>query len=402
MTKKNKINYPSMAKNRKIFFFLFLFSSVLSVIIYGLGSRFAESGPSLFGAVRKITVFQKSDALKADLSLREALFYFPLENGDVQCGLCPRRCVLRDGQRGLCRVRVNYGGKLYSLVYGKPVAVHIDPIEKKPLYHFLPGSTTFSFATAGCNLSCVFCQNWEISQAYPENTRHFNITPEEIISNSLKEGCDSIAFTYTEPTVFYEYMLDTAKLAKQNGLKTVCITCGFVEEEPLRELCKYIDAANVDLKGFSENFYAEYTKSSLRPVLETLRILKEENIHTELTNLIIPGVNDSETLISDMCSWIAENIGTDIPVHFSRFYPHYQLRNKPPTSVKTLLSAKKIARSKGLKYVYIGNVAGEELSDTHCPSCGRALIKRKGYYIESNNIKDGRCEHCGTVIPGVW
>ncbi len=387
---------------KKLLIISFLFLAVLLLIVYGLGNRFTESAPSLLGSVHKITTFSKADALKADLSLKEAMFYSPLDNGSVQCGLCPRRCVLKESQRGLCRVRVNYGGKLYSLVYGKPVSIHIDPVEKKPLYHFLPGSMSFSLATAGCNLSCMFCQNWEISQSYPENTRHFNVPPEEIVSNALKEGCESIAFTYTEPTVFYEYMLDTAKLAKQKGLKTVWITCGFIEEEPLRELCGYLDAANVDLKGFSENFYSEYTNSSLRPVLKTFKILKEENVHTELTNLIIPGVNDSEKLINDMCSWIVANIGTEMPVHFSRFYPHYQLRNRPPTPVKTLLEAKKIAESKGIKYVYIGNVAGEDLSDTYCPNCKRILIKRLGYYIEINNIKDGKCKYCGTGIQGLW
>lgn len=380
----------------------FLFLAVLFLIAYGFGNRLTESAPSLLGSVHRITTFSREDALKADLSLKEAMFYSRLGNGSVQCGLCPRRCVLKDSQRGLCRVRVNYGGKLYSLVYGKPVSIHVDPVEKKPLFHFLPGSMSFSLATAGCNLSCIFCQNWEISQSYPENTRHFNIAPEEVISNALKEGCKSVAFTYTEPTVFYEYMLETAKLAKQEGLKTIWVTCGFIEEAPLRELCKYLDAANVDLKGFSENFYSEYTNSSLQPVLKTFKILKEEKVHTELTNLIIPNVNDSEKMINDMCDWIAANIGTEMPVHFSRFYPHYQLRNKPPTPVKTLLAAKKIAEAKGIKYVYIGNVAGEDLSDTYCPNCKRILIKRLGYYIETNNIKDGKCKYCGAEIPGVW
>ena len=379
-----------------------LFSSVLLLIAIGVYQLLADSATPLLRSVHKITKLKKEEAQKADLSIKEAMYYRKLPENMVQCGLCPRKCVLKEAQRGFCRVRVNYGGKLYSLVYGKPVSVHVDPIEKKPLYHVLPATSSFSLATAGCNLGCIFCQNWEISQAYPENARHQNLSPEEIINYAIKEKCESIAFTYTEPTIFYEYMLDICKLAKEKGLKTIWVTCGYIEEAPLRELCKYLDAANVDLKGYSENFYKDYTNSSLEPVLRTFKILKQEGIHTELTNLIIPGMNDNKNMIAGMFDWIIINLGTDVPVHLSRFYPHYQLKNKPPTPIKTLLEAKAIGIKKGLNYIYIGNVAGKGLSDMYCPKCKKLLIKRLGYFVEENNIKDGKCKFCGEEIPGIW
>lgn len=336
------------------------------------------------------------------LSLREAMYYKKLPANRVVCRLCPRMCVLSPGQRGACKVRVNLGGRLRTLVYGRAVAVHIDPIEKKPIFHLLPGSGSFSIATAGCNLGCVFCQNWEISQAFPENVRFQKLTPEQIVEKALKSGCRSIAYTYSEPTIFYEYMLDTAKLAREKGLKNIWVTSGYINPAPLRELCKYLDAANVDLKGFSDEFYVEYVSGRLAPVLETLKILKEEGVWFEITNLVIPGVNDDPALVRKMCEWIRDNLGTDYPLHFSRFFPKYKLLTKPATPVKTLENLKNIAEETGIKFVYLGNIPGRPSENTYCPGCGKLLIERRGYVVRQNNISDGKCEFCGEPIPGVW
>lgn len=336
------------------------------------------------------------------LSLREARFYKQLASKNVQCFLCPNRCLLAQNERGVCRVRVNIDGRLKTLIYGKPIAVHVDPIEKKPLYHFLPESLAFSIATSGCNLNCIFCQNWQISQSFPEKAYHYNLSPGQVVQKAVKTGSRSIAYTYTEPTVFYEYMLDTARLAKEQGIKNVWITCGYINREPLEELCKYIDGANVDLKGFSEEFYRKYTTGKLAPVLETLKVLKKNKVTTEITNLVIPGSNDDFSMIEAMCEWIVDNMGPDCPLHFSRFFPHYKLKNKPPTPIATLKKAKAIAHKVGLKYVYIGNVRSDGDENTYCPACKEVLVRRRGYFVSQNNIRQGKCRYCGTVIYGVW
>ena len=339
---------------------------------------------------------------RADLSMRVAGYWTNVNNGRVRCLLCPHQCVIANGFRGRCRARMNVDGTLRTLVYGKAVAVHVDPIEKKPLFHFYPRSTAFSLAAAGCNLRCLFCQNWEISQASPESARALDLTPAQIVQAAVDSGCRSIAYTYTEPTIFFEYMRDTAKLAHEAGLENVWVTCGYIEEAPLRELCRYIDAANVDLKGFSEEFYQKYTSGSLAPVLRTFKILKEEGVWTELTNLIIPGANDDPVMITNLCAWVLENIGPDVPVHFSRFYPNYKMRDTPPTPVATISRAVAIARGMGLKYVYAGNVAGSRDESTYCPNCGARIVSRLGYMIDAVDVKDGKCSHCGTPIPGRW
>ncbi|MCK4654394.1 MAG: AmmeMemoRadiSam system radical SAM enzyme [Candidatus Cloacimonetes bacterium] len=331
--------------------------------------------------------------------LHEAQFYEQLKNKYVRCDLCPNCCVLKDKEIGICGVRQNNGGKLYTLVYNKPISIHVDPIEKKPLYHFYPGSQILSLATVGCNLRCNFCQNWTISQSRPNEVQAYNATPEQIIEMAKEYGCESIAFTYTEPTIFYEYMYDIAKLAKENGLKTVWVTCGYINEEPLRKLAKVIDAANIDLKGFSEEFYSTYTTGYLQPVLNTLKIAKEEGMFFEITNLVIPDANDDPVEIRAMCKWIKENLGDEYPLHFSRFFPNYKLTNRPPTPIKTLEMAYDIAKEEGIKYVYIGNVAGSA-EDTLCPNCGKMIIDRSGYMIGDIHIKDGKCEYCGEEIFG--
>ncbi len=331
--------------------------------------------------------------------LHKAMFYEKLKKNYVRCDLCPNNCVLKENETGTCGVRQNIGGDLYSLVYNQPVSIHIDPIEKKPLYHFYPGTNILSIATVGCNLRCNFCQNWTISQTRPDETTAYQATPEQIIEMAKEYDCQSIAFTYTEPTIFYEYMLDIAKLAKKEGLKTVLVTCGYINEKPLRELAKYIDAANIDLKGFSEEFYSTYTTGSLQPVLNTLQIAKEEGMFFEITNLVIPQANDDPVMIRAMCKWIKENIGDEYPLHFSRFFPQYKLTNRPPTPVKTLEMAYDIAREEGMKYVYIGNV-GNIGEDTYCPNCGKKIIDRSGYMIGDIYIKDGKCEFCEEDIFG--
>ncbi|PIU41460.1 MAG: AmmeMemoRadiSam system radical SAM enzyme [Candidatus Omnitrophica bacterium CG07_land_8_20_14_0_80_42_15] len=321
----------------------------------------------------------------------------------VQCFICPHKCVLDLDQRGICTVRINKGGKLYTLGYGNPVAIHVDPIEKKPFFHVAPGEPIFSLAVAGCNMRCLFCQNWQISQSRPDETQNYSLSPEEVVQKAIENKCRFIAYTYTEPTVFYEYMLDISKLAREKGIKNTMHTCGYINPEPLRELLKYMDAVNVDLKGFSEEFYAKMGLSvELKPVLETLKIIKEEGVWLEITNLLIPGFNDDPQKIKEMCAWIRENLGDEVPLHFSRFMPSYKLMNLPPTPTEKLEEAYNIAKGVGLKYVYIGNVPGHQGENTYCPNCGKIVVKRMGYQLLENNIKDGKCEFCGYKIAGSW
>ncbi|MFH1406812.1 MAG: AmmeMemoRadiSam system radical SAM enzyme, partial [Candidatus Omnitrophota bacterium] len=320
-----------------------------------------------------------------------ARYWKPLENKLVQCLLCPRTCTIPPGKTGVCGVRKNIDGTLYTLVYGLPCAVHMDPIEKKPMFHMLPGTQILSIATAGCNLRCIFCQNWEISQALPQETQNVDLPPQDVIALAKKYNSPSVAFTYTEPTVFFEYMIDTAKLAKENGIKTVMHSCGYINEEPLRELCKYLDGANVDLKGFSDEFYKKIGNGKLEPVLNSLKTLKRQGVWLEITNLIMPAMNDDPKMIRSMCKWIVENLGPDVPLHFSRFYPAHKLTNLAATPIKTLEDAQKIAKQEGLKYVYIGNVPGHSGENTYCPRCYRLLIERVGYFVKENNIVYGKC-----------
>jgi len=326
----------------------------------------------------------------------------PLKDGKIQCQLCPRECIVPKGGRGFCGVRENRAGKYYSLVYGNPCAVHVDPVEKKPFYHLLPASTSFSIATAGCNFRCKFCQNWEISQVSPEDTYNYELPPERVVDLAKKAGSRSIAYTYVEPTIFYEYMLDTAKLARKEGILNVCHSNGFINPGPLRELCKFLDAANVDLKGFKEDFYGSMTQGRLDPVLRTLKTLKTEGVHVEVTNLVIPAQNDDPDIVGKMCSWIKTELGPDTPVHFSRFYPLYKLRNLPPTPVTTLERNRKIALEAGLEYAYIGNVPGHEGERTYCPQCKKLIIFRQGYSIGEVNLNKGKCRFCGKPISGLW
>jgi len=334
--------------------------------------------------------------------IHPASWYTPLSGGIVQCDLCPRRCRVSRGKRGFCGVRENRGGEYVSLVYGNPAAIHLDPIEKKPFFHVLPASGSFSLATAGCNLHCKFCQNWEISQAEPEEIYSYEALPELIVRQALEMRARSIAYTYTEPTVFYEFMFDTARLAAEAGLLNVMHSNGFINPAPLQELCPLLDAANIDLKGFSESFYRDLCEGRRAPVLESLKLLKRSGVHLEITNLLIPTQNDDMEMIRRMSLWIKEQLGADTPLHLTRFYPLYKLRSLPPTPVSTLEQARRTAMEAGLEFVYIGNVPGHEGANTFCPRCGRMILRRSGFMVVENRVENGACPYCGAPIPGIW
>ncbi len=320
----------------------------------------------------------------------------------VECQLCPRHCRLKEGERGDCRVRVHLDGQLKTLVYGNPCSINVDPIEKKPLYHVLPGSMSFSLATAGCNLHCRYCQNWEISQRNPEELKNYNLAPDEIVNAALKSKCRSIAYTYNDPVIFYEYAYDISQIARKNNLLNVLVTAGYIEQEPLIELCQYTDAAHIDLKGITEEFYRDMCFATLKPVLDAIKTMKKQGVWIELINLIVPTWNDKDTNIKNLCLWVLDNVGPDVPVHFSKFWPTHQLKNLPPTPTETLTNAWQIAKSLGINYPYVGNVPGHEGNNTYCPQCGNLIIKRGGYSIIENNLTDGICNFCGKKIPGIW
>jgi pyruvate formate lyase activating enzyme len=320
----------------------------------------------------------------------------------ARCLLCANGCAIPSGQRGKCRTRMNVNGELKSLVYGRPVSIHIDPIEKKPLYNYLPGSAAFSLATAGCPLRCKFCQNWEISQASPEDNKVPFTPPGRIVSAAHTSKSPVIAFTYNEPTVFTEYLTDIARDAKKQGIRSVLISCGFMNEAPLAEMCTVLDAIKIDLKGYSEDFYRSVCGAQLRPVLRSIKQVAKSRVHLEIVNLVVPTLNDSDKMLQELTEWILGEIGPDVPVHFTRFHPDYQLRNLPPTPVATLESAYNMAMSKGMHYPYVGNVPDHPGNHTYCPNCKKAVIKRQGFFITEMNLDGGRCKFCKHKIAGVW
>jgi pyruvate formate lyase activating enzyme len=336
------------------------------------------------------------------LNPQPALFYQALPNNQVKCRLCPRGCEVMDEHRGACGVRENRGGKYYTLAYGNPCAVHVDPVEKKPFFHVLPGSSSFSIATAGCNMRCKFCQNWEISQARPEDTSNFDLPPAQVVAWAQEQRSLSIAHTYVEPVIFYEYMLAVGRLAKKAGILNVCHSNGFINPEPLEKLTDVMDAACIDLKAFNNNFYQSLADGELKPVLNTLKNLRRRGVHLEIVNLLIPTHNDRPGEITAMCRWIAENLGPLTPLHFSRFYPMHKMLDLSPTPVSTLEKAYDLARQAGLKYVYIGNLPGHDAESTFCHSCGKMVILRQGYQTKEVKLQDGNCGNCGTRIPGIW
>jgi pyruvate formate lyase activating enzyme len=330
-----------------------------------------------------------------------ALFQEETARG-IMCRICPNECVLKEGELSKCNNRKVYNSKLYTLAFGNPCSVNADPVEKKPLYHFLPGSRAYSIATAGCNLVCLNCQNWTISQTSPDKTRNYDLMPAQVVEECIKNNCRSIAYTYSEPTTFYEYVFETAGLARKSGIKNIIKSNGYINAEPLKKLCSVIDGANIDLKAFSESTYLKLTGGKLQPVLDSLKTYRDMGVWLEITNLVVPAWSDNPDEIGKMCRWLGENGFKNTPVHFSRFYPIHKLEQLPPTPVEILNNAARIAAGEGLKYVYTGNVPGNELSDTKCPSCGTVIIVRQGYRIASNLMKDGKCNKCGQTVDGVW
>jgi len=332
---------------------------------------------------------------------KEALFQEETARG-IMCRICPNECVLKEGELSKCNNRKVIKSKLYTLAYGNPCSVNVDPVEKKPLYHFLPGTRAYSIATAGCNLVCLNCQNWTISQTSPDKTRNYTLMPGKVVSECINKSCKSIAYTYSEPVTFYEYALETATLAKKAGIKNIVKSNGYIYPDPLKKLCSVIDAANIDLKAFNESTYLKLSGGKLQPVLDSLKIYRDMGVWLEITNLVVPTWTDDQEQIRKMCRWLSDNGFKKVPIHFSRFYPTYKLEQLPPTPVDILNKAVKIAAEEGLTYIYTGNVPGNEVSDTKCPGCGNTLIVRQGYTITTNNINGGKCSKCNRSIDGVW
>ncbi|MGD8664890.1 MAG: AmmeMemoRadiSam system radical SAM enzyme [Desulfobacterales bacterium] len=339
---------------------------------------------------------------KGYLGRKLSPYFMQLDDQIVRCTLCPHACEVGPGERGICEVRKNIEGQYYSLVYANPCAVHIDPIEKKPFYHVLPASRAFSIATAGCNFDCKFCQNWEISQVRPDDTYNYKLAPDEVISSALEYKSQAIASTYVEPVIFIEYMLEIGRLAQSQPLLNVMHSNGFINAQPLEDLCEVLDAACIDLKGFTEDFYQTMAAGRLAPVLNTLKFLKTRNVHTEIVNLVVPGKNDDPKQVRAMCKWICKELGADTPLHFSRFYPRYKLKSIPPTPISTLEKARQIAIDEGLHFVYLGNVPEHPGGHTYCPDCQKMLIRRIGYRVKVLDLNDGKCQTCGRAIAGIW
>jgi pyruvate formate lyase activating enzyme len=332
----------------------------------------------------------------------EGFLYKKLKNNKVMCEICPNRCILAPGDRSVCRSKVNMAGTLYSLVYGNPCAVNLDPIEKKPLFHFLPQTRAFSIATAGCNFRCLNCQNWEISQAKPHEVSHYELFPPQAVQAARGSGAESIAYTYSEAVTFFEYMIDVARIAKEEGLYNLFISNGFINKKPLLELCNVLHAANIDLKSIEDAIYRKLNGGYLKPVLRTLTTLHEQGIHFEIATLVIPGYVDDPEMLKQMCGWILNNLGPDYPLHFLRFFPKYKLDRLPPTPISTLIRFRELALAEGIHYVYVGNVPGHEGNHTYCHNCKKLLIERQGYSIPTYNLKENQCKFCNTSIPGVW
>ncbi len=336
-------------------------------------------------------------------NLKEAYLYERKENNKVDCFLCEHRCRIKPSEFGFCGVRENRSGKLVTHVYGNAIAANSDPIEKKPLYHFLPGTKSYSIAAIGCNFRCVFCQNWQISQANKKDGPFFSeqkLMPDEVVKNAKKSGCRSISYTYTEPTIFFEYAYDTAELAKKENLRNIFVTNGYMTPEALKKIKPCLDACNVDLKSFRDEFYRSVCKGRLKPVLDSIRLMREMDIWVEVTTLVVPGQNDSEEELGETARFLAE-VDSDIPWHLSRFHPDYEFQNACPTPVKVLRKAARIGRDAGLNFIYIGNVSGEAM-ETFCPQCGKAVLTRTGFSVDKNRIENGKCPFCGHSIAGVF
>jgi pyruvate formate lyase activating enzyme len=343
-----------------------------------------------------------SSAAGDELPAREASWYKKLAEGRVECELCPKSCRVADMERGTCGVRENRGGTYYTLVHSLACAVHVDPIEKKPFFHVLPGERAFSFSTAGCNVECKFCQNWELSQFRPEQVDAYDLPPKTLVDAARRNGARLTAATYGEPVVFWEYVRDVAVAANAAGIRPTVVSNGYIQERPLREVLPLLSAIKVDLKAFRDEFYREQVRGELEPVLKTLRIIKEVGVWLEIVVLLIPTLNDSPAEVRELCAWVEGTLGPDVPVHFTRFHPTYRLTDLPPTPVASLERAWEIGREAGLNHVYLGNVPGHPGENTVCPGCGGILIRRVGFRIIKNRLDNGSCPDCHRPIPGVW
>jgi pyruvate formate lyase activating enzyme len=381
----------------------FLKQTATAGVLFGLEiaqvNTLLGSGKQKVGAEKE----EASGVTGATAPVREAMFYSRLSHSRVECGLCFRRCILHEGERGECRNRENRGGTLFSLVWGRPSAIQIDPVEKEPQYHLLPGTLILCFGTAGCNFHCMFCQNWHLSQRSIEEMEYFYpLKPEEAVSEAVMRKIPTVSFTYNEPTSFYEYVYDIAQIAKKTGLHVLWHSNGAMNRQPLLELLRYTDAVTVDLKGFTQSFYRKYSQGELGPVLDNLKLIKEQGVWLEIVNLVIPTANDDPSDVRDMCEWICKELGPDVPLHFSRFFPAYRLRKLHPTPVQTLERCYSTAKECGLHYVSLGNVPGHQFNSTFCPECGALLIKRIHFEVIENRIDGGNCPDCGHPIPGIW
>jgi len=334
--------------------------------------------------------------------VQEAKFYEKLPHKKIKCKLCPRECVIDDRERGYCGARENRGGTYYTLVHSRVAIAHVDPIEKKPFFHFLPGSMAFSLATAGCNVNCKMCQNWEISQVRPEQVPAAYLPPDAAATAAKQEGCRAIAYTYSEPVIFAEYVLDTAEAGHTAGVRSVVVTGGYIQQEPLKKLCQRVDAIKVDLKGFTQKFYTEVVNGELKPVLDGLVTMRKLGMWTEIVYLVLPTLNDSDAEFQGAARWVRNELGLDVPLHFTRFHPEYLLKNLPITPLKTLERAKAIGDAEGLHYVYIGNVPGHPAENTYCPHCRRVVVERTGFLITGTHLHNGKCAYCQQKIAGVW
>lgn len=333
---------------------------------------------------------------------RRAQYWRALAQDRVKCLLCPRGCETDPGERGFCGVRENRGGELRTLVYGRAASINVDPIEKKPFFHVLPGSPVFSFATAGCNMACKNCQNWQLSQSRPEEVPARDLPPAKLVDLAKKQSASLIAGTYSEPTVFTEYLLDVAREGNKRGLRTVSVTAGQIARAPMVDLCRELAAVKIDLKSMREEFYRSNCQGTLKPVLATIELVRERGVWLEIVYLVIPTLNDSDEEIKDLARWVRTHVGAEVPLHFSRFHPQHRLKNLPPTPYATLDRCQKLAAAEGLEYVYVGNLPGHPAESTFCPKCGKILIRREGFRVNASNVTKGRCKFCRHPIPGIW
>ncbi len=381
-------------------------SNSVDLLPSGTGRRNFLKSASLAGCAAFATWPATSLALAAEEDesryTREAQFYEKLPHKKIKCKLCPRECVIDDRERGYCGARENHGGTYYTLVHSRVAAAHIDPIEKKPFFHFLPGALAFSIATAGCNVNCKMCQNWEISQVRPEQVRSNYLPPAQAAEMAQQYRCPVIAYTYSEPVIFLEYVMDVAAAGRAQRIRSAVVSGGFIQQEPLKKLCRSVDAIKIDLKGFTEKFYKEVVRGELKPVLDALVTIHALGVWNEIVYLVIPTLNDTDDDFRNTARWIKGNLGTDVPLHFTRFHPEYLLKNLPPTPVPTLERAKAIADAEGLHYVYLGNVPGHPAESTYCPKCKRVVVERLGMTIREMRLKKGKCPYCEHAIPGVW